>query len=119
MYVAIICACLPSLKIIVKHYYPGFFEFEQNLHLSTMTAFPTNDVQFSSQQVPIPFDQSASESRKTGCSIRLQTMDSKPTSSTTEDPIHYSSSATSLDARSLEPPQKAFLVNEKRVNDVP
>jgi hypothetical protein len=118
MYTAIICACLPSLKIIVKHYYPGFFEFEQNLHLSTMTAFPTDDVQLSGQQVPIPFDQSASESRKAGSSIRLHTMDSNPTS-TTEDQVQYSSSATSFDARSLEPPQKAFLVNEKRVNDVP
>jgi hypothetical protein len=119
MYTGIICACLPSLKTIIKHHFPGFLEF--NPQLSTVPAFPTDDLQFSGQTQQnafvSPFDQSqtGSESGKTRSSVQLQTIDSIAGSNTgPEGGVQHSAEANT----GLEQPPRAMLAGET-ANGIP
>jgi hypothetical protein len=41
MYVGVICACLPSLKALIKHYFPEFFD---GSHVGLGRRIPSFDV---------------------------------------------------------------------------
>jgi hypothetical protein len=78
MHTGIICACLPSLRIIIKHHYPSTLELRPQF--SIVPPFPTDDLQLSAQtQQTQLFENSfgtTKSSGKVGSIVLLQSVDS-------------------------------------------
>ena len=73
MYVGVICACLPSLKALIKRYFPEFFE---SSHVGLGRRIPSFDVATPS---PRQWEDSSNifegqESTNTGTSVQLKSL---------------------------------------------
>ncbi|KAN0116744.1 hypothetical protein V8E51_002721 [Hyaloscypha variabilis] len=113
MNIGIICACLPSLKTIAKHHYPGTFNDDP--------VFSTADPQIPRQQSvewPSTFPTQDSGQPRSDSSAHLTTL-STNASMTTDDYGKDIIMSTSIATEPLQMPRRAILADKNVLMDVP
>jgi len=113
MNIGIICACLPSLKTIAKHHYPGTFNDDP--------VFSTADPQIPQQQSvewPSTFPTQDSGQPRSDSSVHLTTL-STNASMTTDDYGKDIIMSTSIATEPLQMPRRAILADKNVLMDVP